>query len=113
MLFASLASPNQEVAFVVAAAYQAISVLTSGVVVQIPSMSYPVSSLHYISMLKYSCQAIFYLFWKGTAAEPYLHQIGFDKPDTLGTNILACGAFYVTFASLGFVCLKYLYKEKR
>lgn len=113
MLCSSLLSPNQEVAFVVGAAYQSVAVLTNGVVVQIPSMSYPASYLHYISMLKYSCQAIFYLFFKDTPAEALLHMVDLDKPDTLWANILACVGFYTAFIAVGFLCLKYLYKEKR
>lgn len=113
MLCTSLASPNLEVAFVLAAAYQCISIYTSGLVVQIPSMDSLASSLHYISILKYSLQAILYLFFKGTRVEPYMHATGLDKPDSLGFNLLACSIFYLVFALVGFLCLKYLYKEKR
>ena len=52
VLCMSLAAPNQEVAFVLAAGYTAISALTAGMVVSIPNMNPAGSFLNYISMMK-------------------------------------------------------------
>lgn len=52
----SFMSPNQEVAFVLAAGYSAVAIITAGVFVTIPQMWAPVSWLQYISILKYPYQ---------------------------------------------------------
>lgn len=52
----SLLSPNQEVAFVLAAGYNAVSVISAGVFVSLPRIWKPVKWLQYISILKYPYQ---------------------------------------------------------
>jgi len=67
ILLAALVSPNQEVAFVIAAGYASISIFSAGVFVSIPTMteSSPLYFLHYASSLKYLYQAAILLFFKG------------------------------------------------
>lgn len=56
VLFFCLLSPNQEVAFVVAAAYTAISSLGAGLYVTEPNMWQPIRWIEWFSMLKYPYQ---------------------------------------------------------
>lgn len=52
-MFLTLASPNQEVAFIVNAAYTTICALTAGIYVSLPDVFPPVRFIATLSMLRY------------------------------------------------------------
>lgn len=118
----TLASPNQEIAFVFAAGYTAISVLTCGLIVAYPNISDTMAWLQYISMMKYPYQAILLQFFNnnanaigpfGMTIESIVERLEFNTPSTVWENIGASLAIYCLFIVCGFICLKYLHKENR
>ena len=90
-------------------------------VVQIPNMSHQGGWLHYLSMTKYMYQALLLVLFKdnpkavymGVNVEKWVALMELNKPDSVGANLAITACFYATFIFVGFLCLKYLYKEKR
>lgn len=86
-----------------------------------PNVFPPIRWIQYISFIKYPCQAILLFWFKGNektrtpfgTVEDLIHLLALDTPGTVGANVGACLAIYAVFILGGFVCLKYLYKERR
>jgi len=116
-----LASPNVEIAFILSAAYTNLAVLLSGSVVSFPAINRYVASLQYVSSIKYGFAAMMLHFFNGNTRtvtplgtmEQMLHALKIDSPPTVWATVLGCLGLYVVFMLLAFLCLKYLYKEKR
>lgn len=116
-----MASPNVEIAFILSAAYTNLAVLLSGSVVSFPAINRYVASLQYVSSIKYGFAAMMLHFFNGNTRtvtplgtmEQMLHALKIDSPPTVWATVLGCLGLYVVFMLLAFLCLKYLYKEKR
>ena len=122
VLCITLASPTPEVAFVLAAGYTTVSNLSAGALVSIPNLGPNVNFLPYISMIRYPYQAAILNFFKdnekaiimpGMTVGDYVELIKLNVPPTIWQNLLIALGFYCTFVLGGFLCLKYLYKERR
>ena len=107
-----------------AAGYSAVNVFAAGLFVSIPTMtkSSSLGFLHNVSIVKYQYQALLLIFFKdnpvtttplGTSVEDYLVSAGLDTPSTVWGNVVICLGVFVFYNCLGFLCLKYLYKERR
>lgn len=121
VLFCSLVSPNVELAFILSAAYTTLALLLSGSMVSFPSINGSIGALQYLSSVKFGFAAVMLHFFDDNtrAVTPFgtvdalLHAMRVDSPDTAGENVLGCLAIYAAFMLGAFLCLKYLYKEKR
>jgi len=122
VLAVAVGSPNQEIAFVMASGYTAISCLAAGMIVTIPNIAPHMKWLNFLSMIKYPYQAMLMLFFRGnekpkgpfgSPVDSYIDLLELNQPPTFWTNVAAAVAFYLIFISSGYLFLKYLYKEKR
>lgn len=121
VLFCSLASPNFEIAYIMASGYTTLAVLLSGSVISFPAINRYSSGLQYLSSIKYGFAAVMLHFFDDNARavtplgtmKQLLHAMQVDSPATVGANVLALFGFYAAFMIGGFLCLKYMYKEKR
>ena len=117
----TLASPNYEVAFLLSGAYCHFALVTAGYFIAFPSMSSCMRLLSYISIAKPVYQAMLLCWFKdnpeatagGVPMESYIRLFELDQPDTVWANVVHACCLLVLFLVLGFLCLKYLYKERR
>jgi len=72
--------------------------------------------------MKYPYQALVLLFFKdnprtvdpfGRPIEYYLGVYDLDKPGTIWANLVVCLGIFLLFLFAGFVCQKYMYRERR
>jgi hypothetical protein len=121
VLFCSLASPNVEIAFILCAAYTNMALLVSGTMISFPAINRYVGVLQYVSSIKYGFAAMMLHFFDGNARavtplgtmEAVLHSMQIDSPGTVWGNLLGLAGLYVAFMAGAFLCLKFLYGEKR
>lgn len=121
MLFCSLASPNVEIGFILCAAYTTLALLLSGSVISFPAINRYMSGLQYLSSIKYGFASLMVHFFKDNdravtpfgTVEQVVHAMQIDSPPTVWGNVLGCLGLYAVFLMGAFVCLKYMYKEKR
>lgn len=122
VFFFALASPNFEVAFLSCSAYTVLAVLLSGCVVTYPVLNPHVLGLQYVSTAKYAFAAVMLHFFQGNpkaldggagTVEQTLGALQIDSPATVWGNVLGLVGAYGVFLVGGFLCLKFLFKERR
>lgn len=100
-----------------------VAVLLAGCVVAYPVLNPAIVNLCYLCTIKYAFAAIMLHFFKRNPktmkdgwdimVEQALHVLQIDSPPSVWGNVLALVGAYVIFLLGGFLCLKYMYKEKR
>jgi len=109
----ALIAPNQDIAFALAAGYNAISVLTAGYVVAFPSFGEHARPLKWISFLRFPFQALIKNEFVNTKFQYMLVQMEFTSPASILGDALCMIGIYLVFACIGYCGLHYLHKERR
>jgi len=109
----ALIAPNQDIAFALAAGYNAISVLTSGYVVAFPKFGPHAAPLKWISFLRFPFQALIKNEFVNTQFAYLIVHMEFDRPRSITGDITWMIGIYSLFACIGYCGLNYLHKERR
>ena len=85
--------------------------------VPLPALNHYTKWVSDISMIRYAFQGLLLNFFKGNPQTPtmdgYITLTGLTTPATVGENIMVLAAIFGIFMVISFLCLKYLYKERR
>lgn len=122
LVFYTMLMPNQQLAYMASAGFSILSVMMSGGVVPLSAMAGRTKNLAYLSVDRYMLAGVLYHFFgdcRNNVTSLYgsprgaMRMLQLDVFDGAWKNALACLGFYLFYTVGGFLCLKYLHRERR
>ena len=122
LVFYTMLMPNQQLAYMASAGFSILSVMMSGGVVPLSAMAGRTKNLAYLSVDRYMLAGVLYHFFgdcRNNVTSLYgsprgaMRMLQLDVFDGAWRNALACVGFYIFYSVGGFLCLKYLHRERR